>query len=85
MVEFKTNTAYHAETEEEAIWLLTEADKQGYEWRSGCSFLNNVRYQQDRCYYPIEGQHSDLEWAKNNHYNIIKIKHLITEKQIELW
>lgn len=38
MVKFEEKTAYHAETEEEAIWLLQEADKQGYKLATKNSF-----------------------------------------------
>lgn len=41
MIEFKDNTAYHAETEKEAEWLLNKAHEQRYKWCDFTSFIQD--------------------------------------------
>ena len=88
MVKFEQNTVYHAETEEEAKWILNEGAKQNYKWCTGESFLKNQEnnISKDYPYYNIcNGTRGCLSHYKNNDVNIIKVKNLMTDKIIDLW
>ena len=88
MIKFQKLTAYHAKTEEEAIWLLAEDNKQGFKWRSGQSFLIRTSfdvYNSKTVYLIVEGMYCNLDYAKNNNYKIISVESLMTNKVIEIW
>jgi len=76
---FKSNTAYHAKTLEEAKMLLEEADRQGYTWSGGQRYLKHdswQNYKNKTCYLIVEGQYSDLEYFIDQSYEVIEVADL---------
>ena len=81
-IEFKENTAYHAETEDEANWLLKKAHEQGYRWPNGGSFLRTNKFDEygsDTCYSVLNGLYDDLGWYESINYSVVKVKELMKE------
>ena len=81
-IEFKENTAYHAETEYEANWILKHAHDQGYRWPNGGSFLRTNKFDEygsGTCYSVLNGLYDDLGWYESINYSVVKVKELMKE------
>ena len=82
MIQFKENTAYHAETEEQAIWLLNQTDwtkehidRYIYNW----SF-----HKKETCYVILGGRgYSRIGYFEEIKYTIIKVSDLSEWKEYQ--
>jgi hypothetical protein len=81
-IEFKEKTVYHAETLEQAEWLLKKAHEQGFKWIFRGSFISDnrwVTYKNDTCYDIINGRYGTVSDYGDKVYQIIKVSDLMKD------
>lgn len=73
----------HCDEKWKAEELLKWADKQGYVWRDGDSFLqenNWGNYKKNTCYDFNVGYYCDLSFYENNGYKILKFEEVVIKE-----
>lgn len=84
VTDLKQNECIHCETEEQAKDICKLMHKAGLEWKGGQSYLsknNYVSYKSETCYFPIDGQYADLDYAKEENYKIYKAEQFLTQEK----
>lgn len=78
----KEDVCIQCDSQEEANKVCIIFHKAGLKWVSGESYLllTNFRYS-PTCYYPCDGQISDLSYAKRKNCEIVKAKDFISANQ----
>ena len=85
VTDLKENECIHCETQEQAKAICKLMHEAGLTWNSGDSYLEengyNI-YKSETCYFPAEGEFSDLTFAKEEKYKIYKAEQFLNQKKI---
>ena len=79
VTDLKENECIHCETEEQANAICKLMHEAGLTWNSGKGYLLKYRYYNNICYYPKNGTHSDLSYAKGRNKTIYKAEQFLTQ------
>ena len=77
----KENECIHCETEEQANAICKLMHEAGLKWMSGGSYLINKKNYHNICFYPKNGEHGSLEYARERNHTIFKAEQFLTQKQ----
>ena len=82
VTDLKANECIHCETEEQANAICKLMHEAGLTWNSGDSYFskNNYNiYKSETCYFPAEGEFSDLTFAKEEKCKIYKAEQFLNQ------
>ena len=79
VTDLKENECIHCETEEQANAICKLMHEAGLTWNSGKGYLLKYRYYNNICYYPKNGTHSYLSYAKGRNKTIYKAEQFLTQ------
>ena len=82
VTDLKENECIHCETEEQANAICKLMHEAGLKWRFGDSYLKINEYnlyESETCYFPKEGEFSNLNYAKEESYTIYKAEQFLKQ------
>ena len=79
VTDLKANECIHCETEEQANAICKLMHEEGLKWRFGGSYLVNKRNYHNICYYPKNGEHGSLKYARERTHKIYKAEQFLNQ------